>query len=743
MMTRCAVTKRSTDRLPGAPRVGMGDVMREAKGTMDAMGAMGAMRTGMAHAIRATALLALLAVGPAVAAETPADAVEPVDRFALVLGANDGGPDRVRLRYATVDAEGFAQVMETYGGVDPDRLLLVLEPNRAAVDAAFSTLHARIGEAAGRTELLVFYSGHADEKGLLLGGDRLPYADLRAHIAAVPADVRIAIVDACASGALIRGKGGTRQAPFLVDRASRVSGHAYLASASADEAAQESDRLQASFFSHALLTGLRGAADVSADGVVTLGEAYQFAFRETLARTEGTRLGAQHASFDMQLVGSGDVVLTDLRRTSAGMVLAEDVAGRVFVRDDAGRLIAELHKPAGQPVRLGLAPGTYRMRLETADGRNLVGAVALLDGATTRVDGRGLTTAALEETVGRGDGPAVEAAAPVRAPRRIIGASIVPGLDTDGGRAHRDISINLLAGRSRSVGALEVGLGVNIVEEHARSVQAAVVGNVVGGAVSGVQAAAVFDVARGGLEGVQATGGVGVVGGDVRGVQAAGAAVIADGRVTGVQAAAVFTAAGAVSGVQASVVNVSGDLRGVQAGVVNVAGAVDGVQVGLVNVADSVDGLSIALIPWVRDGRRHVELFATELAWVNLGGRLGGGGFHTLLSGGYDPGAERYLGSVGFGGEIVGDRWSVDLDVVATSVVDANDWRRKPDFLASARVMLGLDLAKHFGLFAGASWNVAANPQPFDPGFEPMVQLYPDHTLYVEQWPGFLAGLRF
>lgn len=680
------------------------------------------------------ALAFTLSPGPA-----GAESTEPSTRFALVIGANDGGADRVRLRYATVDAEGFAQVMETYGGIDPGQMLVVLDPDRPAVDAAFAELHARVGEASGRTELVVFYSGHADEKGLLLGGERLGYPELRAHISAVPADVRIAIVDACASGALIRSKGGTRRPPFLVDRASRVTGHAYLASASADEAAQESDRLQASFFSHALLTGLRGAADVTADGVVTLQEAYQFAFQETLARTEGTRLGAQHASFDMQLVGSGDVVLTDLRQTGAGLLLTDDLAGRVFVRDADGRLIAELQKPAGQPVRLGLAPGSYRMRLETTDGRSMVGAVALMDGSTTRVDGQGLTVSALEETVARG-GPG-DTRPPSRfervvaalldedaAPRaRGMGASILPGLATDGGGADRSVSLNLLGGHSRSVKGVELGVGVNIVDEDVSSVQAGAVGNVVGGDVKGVQLGGVFDTVGGAVEGVQLSGAVGVAGA-VKGVQLAGAVAVA-GDVDGWQ--------------QASLLTVADDVRGAQLGVVNVADHVKGVQFGLINVADEVDGVSIALIPWIRDGRRHVELYATELALMNLGGRLGGGGFHTLLSGGYQPSTDRFVGTAGFGAEFVGALWSMDLDLLATAVVTDQQWTTKPDYIASARALLGAQLAEHFGVFGGVSWNVAANPQPFDPGFDPMVKIRVDHTLSLDMWPGFVAGVRF
>ena len=713
-------------------------------------------------------------------------------RYALVIGANDGGRDRVRLRYAADDAQAFADVMAAFGGVERDRLIQIVDPDRAAVDAAFAVLHGRMSsggdglqsvESSGRarTELLVFYSGHADEEGLLLGGERLSYTDLRRHIDAAPADVRIAIVDACASGALIRAKGGVRRPPFLVDRASRVSGSAYLASASADEAAQESDRLGASFFSHALLTGLRGAADVTDDGVVTLNEAYQFAFRETLARTEGTRLGAQHALYDMQLVGSGDVVLTDLRSTSAGLVLDAELAGRIFVRDAGGRLVAELHKPMGQAVRLGLAPGAYTVRVDGSRGEKLAGGVTLVEGATARVGMDGLTAVEGEVTVARGG----------MREHRTLGLTLVPPVATDDGFAHRDYSINLV-GRTGSVGVLEAGLIANYVEDEAKGVRWAGIvdvvggdqsgvrvagavsivggesrgvavtggvdivgggmagvrvaggGHVIGGDAAGVGVAGGIDLVGGGMEGVQFAGGAVVAGGAMQGLQLAGGVVVA-GSVEGWQQAGGVAVAGAVDGGQAAVVTVAGDVSGAQLGVINVAGKVSGFQLGIVNVADEVDGVSLALFPIIGDGTQVVEVFASELAVVNLGARLGGRHFHNVFSVGVNPleGAERFTWSFGFGGHFkVGRVVWVDLDVIGQGVLPEYDADRVPFVVGTLRLLVGAQLDTHFAVYGGGSWNVAGDERKFEFGFEPAFEREIDE-ITLRQWPGAVVGLRF
>ena len=266
--------------------------------------------------------------------------------------------------------------------------------------------------------MLFYYSGHADEKGLLLGEDRYSYRTLRDRMDAVPADVRIAVLDACASGAITRLKGGKRRPPFLVDASSDMRGHAFLTSSSADEAAQESERLGGCFFTHYLISGLRGAADVSGEGKVTLNEAYQFAFHETLGGTADTRGGAQHPAYDIQLSGTGDVVMTDVRQTSAGLVLSEDLAGRCFVRNADDQLVVELHKPQGRSVELGLEPGAYRIHCDLKSGA-MTTTTEVAEGAQVVVGPDRMTATETQETVSRGASEAPPGPRPLDGRNRI------------------------------------------------------------------------------------------------------------------------------------------------------------------------------------------------------------------------------------------------------------------------------------------------------------------------------------
>ncbi len=337
--------------------------------------------------------IACVALGALSAVAHPASGAGVVQRYLLVAGANHGGVDRPQLQYAVSDAERFARVLVELGGVPLANEIVLKEPKLRDLVQALDQISARIaagnraaaGSGGGRSELLVYYSGHADEKGLLLGEDRYSYQSFRERLDQIPADVRIAVLDACASGAFIRIKGGKKQPAFLVDESSSMRGHAFLTSSAATEAAQESDRIGASYFTHYLVSGLRGAADLSGDGKVTLNEAYQFAFNETLGRTEQTRGGAQHPSYDITMSGSGDVVMTDVRQTSATLALGEEMSGRFFIRNAAQQLVVELYKPAGRKVELGLEPGSYEVRLER-DSRSFVGRTQVGDGGRVVID---------------------------------------------------------------------------------------------------------------------------------------------------------------------------------------------------------------------------------------------------------------------------------------------------------------------------------------------------------------------
>jgi len=349
---------------------------------------------------------AALLAPPASAAPVHAipNATTPLRRFALVIGSNHGASVREQLRYAGHDAETIADVLRQLGGVNQVDLSMLSEPDPRDVDHAFDSLSERVREEhrrGQRIELVVYYSGHADESGILIGGAHYDYARLRQRIREVPADVHIAIVDSCASGSFTRAKGGARMPPFLRDSSNQVSGFAFLSSSSADEDAQESDRIGASFFTYFFVAGLRGAADRNHDGKITLTEAYQFAYEQTLGRTQNTAHGPQHPAYDMHLSGTGDVVITDLRSTESTLVLPSALRGRVTVVDKAGRVAVELTKDAGEPLSLALPNETYSVHVDNGAGE-FVATITLDHGGEFSFEQGTLHRVSPEETIARG-----------------------------------------------------------------------------------------------------------------------------------------------------------------------------------------------------------------------------------------------------------------------------------------------------------------------------------------------------
>ena len=90
-------------------------------------------------------------------AATPAWCAGPLQRYALIVGANFGGSDRPQLQYAISDAEHFARVMVELGGVTPGNETLLRQPKLREFTEAFDALTRRVNEgrrAGGRTHTL-------------------------------------------------------------------------------------------------------------------------------------------------------------------------------------------------------------------------------------------------------------------------------------------------------------------------------------------------------------------------------------------------------------------------------------------------------------------------------------------------------------------------------------------------------------------------------------------------------------
>jgi hypothetical protein len=331
---------------------------------------------------RLTALAGALAV--AAAAVAPALA-EAGGRFAVIAGNDRGDPVRPRLWFAERDAERFHRALGELGDFAPDAVVLLRGRRPADLEAAVHALEPRIRaarQAGERTLLVVYYSGHAGAGGLEMGVERLGYDALRALVNGSGAEAKVAIVDACEAGLLTQVKGASvvPALAFPIPADDLVSGTAFIASTAVGEQAQESAALGGSFFTHHLEVALRGAGDADGDGRVTLGEAFRYTSGRTAAGTAGTQAGPQHPTYEFKMSGRGDVVLSDLRRAQARLLMPPDPGALLVLKGPRG-MLAEV-PGASSELTLALPAGAYQIERRSPRGR-ATGEVTLETGRTT------------------------------------------------------------------------------------------------------------------------------------------------------------------------------------------------------------------------------------------------------------------------------------------------------------------------------------------------------------------------
>jgi hypothetical protein len=343
-----------------------------------------------------------------------------VERYAIVIGHNQGAADETPLHWAEDDAVKVARVLRELGGFPAENLLLLRGESPEAIRRALIATNDRIRtrpSAGGRAMLLVYFSGHADAAAMHLGGSTLEHAELRQLVRGSAAGMRVLVVDACRSGALTRLKGGHDAPPFAITvdawAGGASEGAVFLTSSAVNEDAQESDEVKGSFFTHAFVSGLMGAADADGDGRVMLEEAYRYAYENTLRASSRTLAGPQHPTFQYDFRGQGQIVLATLNdgKRERGVLAFPPGRGYLVMQGDrAGPVVAEIG-PHDRTRRLSVPPDRYFIR-GRGPGYMLEGTVALAAGEARAVEDRDLERLEYARLVRKGPADATVAQGP-------------------------------------------------------------------------------------------------------------------------------------------------------------------------------------------------------------------------------------------------------------------------------------------------------------------------------------------
>lgn len=298
-------------------------------------------------------LLALLAASP------PA---EPGPRrFAIAVGTNQGIGSDAPLRYAERDARSVLSVLGEAGGVRPEDSLLLLGATADELRARLTRFGERLQEQARPgDQLFVYVSSHAEADALHLSGTRLPVREVVHFVEQAPVGVALLVVDSCQSGRAARLK-GLKPLPDIrmsVEQP-QIAGRIIITASAADESAQESDALAGSIFTHHLVAALRGAADLTGDGRITLAEAYAYSYARTIESSLLSHAGVQHPHFRFDLQGQGELILTSPATASSLLTLAIPEPGDWTVTTSSGELFLGLVRKGEGVATLALPAGSY------------------------------------------------------------------------------------------------------------------------------------------------------------------------------------------------------------------------------------------------------------------------------------------------------------------------------------------------------------------------------------------------
>jgi hypothetical protein len=282
------------------------------------------------------------------------------ERYALLAGNSEASGNYTALKYVKNDISSLKGILSDYCGFPGGNIVTLYNGTPADLSAALRSFCSRLNASKGDL-FLFYYSGHAEAACLKMGNSEYPLDSLKHEFAAISSDIRIGIFDACQSGNFTRTKGGKLDEPFLFREDEKTKGQVLLSSSSINENAQESDALGGSVFTFYFVNALRGSADASGDGRVTLTEAYQYSYNRTIARTAGTPGGAQHPSYQFRIQGEGDIVLADLNVSTRGVILDRDVQGAITVVNEQNSVMADMNKEKGGSVLIALAAGRYQV----------------------------------------------------------------------------------------------------------------------------------------------------------------------------------------------------------------------------------------------------------------------------------------------------------------------------------------------------------------------------------------------
>jgi hypothetical protein len=270
---------------------------------------------------------------PGVATTTPPKGPPPKNRWAVVIGIGHyDRPTIPGLQYPVADADSFYQVLIEKANFKKENVLLLTDktekrPTLRNIKWALGTFLAR---SAQRDDLvIIYYAGHGapevDPRGTepdglakyLIPSDTdpddlystaLPMDEVQTIFGRIEAEQVVVFLDACYSGAAggrtfaSKRTRASKVDDVFLDRITRSNGRVIVTASRASEVSIELPELSHGIFTYYLVQGLRGAADLDRDGIVSLQELYQYLEQEVSRKSRSVG-GNQHPVIKGEMEG--------------------------------------------------------------------------------------------------------------------------------------------------------------------------------------------------------------------------------------------------------------------------------------------------------------------------------------------------------------------------------------------------------------------------------------------------------
>jgi hypothetical protein len=189
------------------------------------------------------------------------------------------------LRYTDDDAyEMYAFLRSPEGGAISKERMVKLIDEEATKDNILNAMQTTFRKAGPNDLVILYFSGHG-LRGSFLPIDydghnnKLYHEEINAVLKSSPAKHKLCIADACHSGSLLTRRDGTVEnmlEDYYEKLASSDPSTALIMSCKSEETSLESNNLRQGVFSHYLIRGMEGEADLNGDGTIGIQELFNF-----------------------------------------------------------------------------------------------------------------------------------------------------------------------------------------------------------------------------------------------------------------------------------------------------------------------------------------------------------------------------------------------------------------------------------------------------------------------------------